>query len=136
MGAFSAALALFTLASAAHADVRGPIRFAPGTTSASVGNAVVRGDRDIYRVEASAGQRMAVRVSAVEDNAAFQIYLPGASYRREVDGYEFSGRTLPGAGEGADATRWSGTLPASGPYLIVVGPTARNATYRLTVDIR
>ena len=131
-----AAAALAVGVSLAAADVRPQIRFARGATSATVENSVIRGDRDIYRIEANAGQTMRVRVTAAEANAAFQIYRPGARYRRGSDGYEVTGVTLPGVGETDDATQWSGTLPATGAYLIVVGPTARNATYRMTVSIR
>jgi hypothetical protein len=64
-----------------------------------------------------------VRISSLEDNAVFQIYVPGHE------------QTLDGAGEGDDATEWSGELPVSGDYRIVVGGTRGNASYRLEVTI-
>ena len=131
-----AAAALAVGVSLAAADVQPEIRFARGATSATVEGAVVRGDRDIYPITANAGQSMRVRITAIEDNAAFQIYLPGARYRLGPDGYEFTGFTLEGAGEMDDATQWLGTLPATGTYLIVVGGTRGNAGYRMTVSIR
>ena len=45
-------------------------------------------------------------------------------------------KALLGAGEGEDCKRWSGVLPDTGTYLVVVGPTRGNATYTLTVAIR
>jgi hypothetical protein len=130
------AAALAVGASLAAADVQPEIRFARGATSATVEGAVIRGDRDIYPITAKAGQLMRVRITAIEDNAVFQIYLPGAQYRRDQYGFEFTGSMLEGAGETDDATQWSGTLPATGTYLIVVGGTRGNAGYRMTVSIR
>jgi hypothetical protein len=100
------------------------IRFARGTTSATVEGAVVRGERAVYLVGARAGQRMHVRVTSPENNAVFQLRGPGRA------------GTLPGAGETDDATAWSGVLPRSGDYRIVVGGTRGNAGYRLRVEIR
>jgi len=84
---------------------------------------VIRGDLDVYELKASAGQTMEVAVTAVEKNAAIVVYAPGK-------------KTLPGAGEGQDATAWKGTLPASGLYRIEVGGTRGNAEYTLSVAIR
>jgi hypothetical protein len=66
---------------------------------------------------------MSVSISSLEDNAVFQIYEPGGN------------QALPGAGERDDAREWSGELPASGDYTIVVGGTRGNATYELRVTI-
>ena len=135
IGAMAAAFAASV--SLAAADVQRTIRFARGTTSATVAGAVVRGDRDIYPVKANAGQKMRVRITAVENNAAFEIFRPGARYRRDQDGtYDVTGSTLAGAGETDDAKQWSGTLPSTGTYLIVVGGNRGNAGYRMTVSIR
>ena len=100
------------------------IRFARGATSAVVDGAVLRGERAVYLVWARAGQRMRVQVTSPEDNAVFQLRGPGR------------GGTLPGADETDDATAWSGVLPRSGDYRIVVGGTRGNAGYRLRVEIR
>lgn len=113
------------------------IRFAPGTSGATVGDSVIRGDRDIYALDVARGQEMTVRITSLEDNAVFQIYLPGARPRITPDGFlETLGQTLPGAGEGQDAMQWAGILPAAGRYLIIVGGTRGNATYRLTVGVK
>jgi hypothetical protein len=39
------------------------------------------------------------------------------------------------SGGGEDAKDWSGILPNTGKYLVVVGPTYGNATYTLKVAI-
>ena len=113
-----------------------PIRFARGASSAEVRGAVVRGERALYSIEARGGQRMSVRIAALERNAVFQVYAPGAKVETNDSVVEVAGEALPGAGEGDDATRWTGVLPQTGAYILVVGPTRGNATYRLTVSIR
>ena len=114
----------FALSSIILADgVKQKIRFAKGASSSTVSGAVVRGDRDRYYVGARKGQTMAVKISSEESNAVFQVYRPG-----EED-------ALPGAGDGDDATDWSGELPADAEYVIVVGGTRGNATYKLKVSI-
>lgn len=100
------------------------LKFARGRSSATVEGAVVRGDRDDWIIGARKGQRLIIRVTALEKNAEFQL-LDRAS-----------GRYLKGAGEMDDATRWTGRLPRTGDYLIRVGGTRGNATYKLHVSIR
>jgi hypothetical protein len=140
-------LALFVLAPAVlglggiadharAAEVIEPIQFARGTSSAEVKGAVIRGERALYSFKARAGQIASLRISALEDNAVFQFYAPGAKPEMRDSVLEILGDALPGAGEGEDAVRWEGALPASGAYLLVVGPTRGNAEYRLTVTIR
>lgn len=123
MAALSCVL-LFAVSAVLAFGVNKRIRFAKGKSSATVRGAVVRADSDRYLVGASAGQTMTVKITSLEKNAVFQIYEPN------------SDSTLAGAGEGEDATRWSGELPTSGDYAIVVGGTRGNATYSLTVTIR
>lgn len=113
-----------------------PIRFARGASSAEIRGAVVRGERALYSIEARGGQRMSLRIAAPERNAVFQVYAPGAKVETNDSALEVAGEALPGAGEGDDATRWTGVLPRTGAYILVVGPTRGNATYRLSVSIR
>ena len=113
-----------------------PIRFARGASGAEVRGAVVRGERALYSLQARGGQRMSLRIAAPERNAVVQVYAPGAMPEVKDSILEVAGETLPGAGEGDDATRWAGVLPRTGAYLLVVGSTRGNATYRLTVSIR
>jgi hypothetical protein len=112
------------------------IRFEQGAFGKDLSGAVIRGERSLYSLDARSGQRLSVSISAVEDNAVFQIYAPGARAERRDDGVEIlEGAALPAAGEGDDAKKWSGALPYTGAYLIVVGPTRGNATYTLAVWI-
>lgn len=116
-------IAFFAASTFARDGITKRVKFAKGKSSVTLSNAVVRGDRDIYILGAKAGQQMTVRVTAVENNAAFQIEGPHGEY-------------LEGAGEMDDATNVTVRLPQTGDYRIVVGGTRGNATYKLTVAIR
>jgi hypothetical protein len=113
-----------------------PIFFATGSSSGTVGGRVMRGERNLYSVKATAGQTMTVTMTTPDDNAVFQIYQPGTTIGRDNDGLlEFHGTALHGAGDGEDTTRWTGRLPVAGVYLIVVGSTRGNARYSMDVKI-
>jgi len=92
--------------------------------SKTVSGSVIREERARHTVNAKAGQTLDVNVTSDENNAVFQIYLPGEK------------GTLPGAGEMDDATKFSGKVPADGEYVIVVGPTRGNATYKLSYSVK
>lgn len=92
--------------------------------SKTVNGSVIRGERARHTLNARAGQTLEVNVTSEEDNAVFQIYLPGEK------------GTLPGAGEMDDAKKFSGKVPADGEYVIVVGPTRGNATYKLNYSVK
>ena len=112
------------------------IFFATGSTRGMAGGHVQRGARDLYSLTASAGQSMTVTLTTPDDNAVFQIYEPGTTLGRDADGVlEFHGTTLHVAGDGNDATRWSGRLPRTGTYLIAVGSTRGNARYSMDIRI-
>lgn len=110
-------------------DVPKAIRFAPGSTGAVVEGSVIRGERHAYTLRAGKGQWLEISISALEKNAVFDVFLPGAT--RSADG-SVVGTPLAGATE---MERFSGQLPAAGPYLIVVGGTRGNASYRLNVSV-
>jgi hypothetical protein len=93
------------------------IKFAPGKNSAVVEDAVVRGTRDIYLVGAKKRQKMTINITSLEDNGVFEIKAP-------------NGRLLA-----QEATTWSGVLPATGDYQIIVGGTRGNAAYKIKVTI-
>ena len=113
-----------------------PFYFATGSTSGTAGGRVLRGERNLYSLKATAGQTMTVTITTPDDNAVFQIYEPGTTIGRDTDGtLEFHGNALRGATAGEDTTRWSGHLPKSGTYLIVVGGTRGNARYSMDVKI-
>lgn len=121
--ALAAVLSASLAAPSSGAGVRKRVKFLKGRSSAVISGAVVRGDRDRYIVGAREGQKMTVTIKSAEDNAVFQVYFAGEQ------------ESLEGAGEGDDAKSWSGTLPSSVDYVIVVGPTRGNATYKLEVKI-
>ena len=103
--------------------VKKKVRFAKGKNSATITGGIIRGDRDKYLLGAREGQKMTVRISSAEDNAVFQVYLPGEQ------------EALEGAGETDDAKHWEGKLPVTAEYVIVVGATRGNASYKLEVKI-
>jgi hypothetical protein len=140
MRLLAAALALLLGLGAARAAEPVPtpkvIFFATGSTRGTAGGHVMRGARHLYSLKAIAGQFMTVTITAPDDNAVFQIYEPGAEVTRDADGLlQFAGAALPQAADGDDATRWSGRLPRTGSYLIVVGSTRGNARYSMDVKI-
>lgn len=92
--------------------------------SKTVSGSVIRGERARHTVKAKAGQTLDVNVTSDENNAVFQIYLPGEK------------GTLPAAGEMDDATKFLGKAPIDGEYVIVVGPTRGNATYKLSYSVK
>ncbi|MFI5033865.1 MAG: hypothetical protein ACHQPH_24530 [Reyranellales bacterium] len=141
MMAFMMAL-LLGAAAAAAAGAAEPVPtpkmifFATGSTRGTAGGHVLRGSRNLYSVKAGAGQVMTVTITAPDDNAVFQIYEPGAQIGRDADGLlQFTGKALAHADDGDDATRWSGRLPRTGTYLIVIGSTRGDARYSMDVKI-
>jgi hypothetical protein len=112
------------------------IFFATGSSRGTVGGHVLRSARDLYSLKATAGQILTVTITAPDDNAVFQIYEPGTQIGRDTDGLlQFTGKALPRADDGDDATRWSGRLPRTGTYLVVIGSTRGNARYSMDVKI-
>lgn len=94
------------------------ITFATGATGTVVENSVVRGTRDRYRLWVQAGQTMHVTITSLEENATFQVLAPDGTLLKE--------------GEEAE---WESRLSQTGDYVIVVGSTRGNATYRLEIEI-
>lgn len=118
-----AAVSMLLSAPSSGEGIRKRVKFARGRNSAVMSGAVLRGERDRYILGARAGQKMTVSIKSVEDNAVFQIYFAGEQ------------ESLEGAGDGDDARKWSGVLSDSVDYVIVVGSTRGNATYKLEVKI-
>ncbi len=113
-----------------------PIYFSSGAKSGTVGGHVQRGEQNLYSLVGDAGQFMTVSMTTPGGNAVFQIYEPDTAIGRDADGLlEFKGPALHGADDGQDATRWSGRLPRTGTYLIVVGSTRGNARFSMDVKV-
>ena len=113
-----------------------PIQFSTGQSSTVVSDSVERGASATYSLAARAGQRADIRLSSVEDNALFSIYLPGATTKKGDSGIDVEGATLPGADANTGASKWSGVLPKDGKYIITVTPTRGGAEYKLAVAIK
>lgn len=96
------------LAGAADKVTTTPVQFAKGTSSATLRGTVAGYDTVRYTVGARAGQTMTVTLAG-SANASFNVYAPGM---------------VPGQGEALGSTdekrRWTGTLPASGTYVVQV----------------
>lgn len=94
------------------------IRFSRGASSATVQSSIVRGDRDTFLVSATRRQTMNVTITSLEKNAVFEIQGPNGKVIKQ------------------EATSWSGVLPTTGDYRIIVGGTRGNASYRLRVSVK
>jgi hypothetical protein len=101
---------------------------------------MVPGGRDLYYVQAKAGQTMNISVASAAP-IAFQVYNPDATVARAADGSPLiTGKTLPDAGPNDNAQAWVGAIPRGGNYLITVGagpsgPVAPTP-YSLTVSVQ
>ncbi len=107
-----------------------PVQFAKGTSSATLRGTVAGYDTVRYTVAARAGQTMTVTLAG-SANANLNVYAPGV---------------VPGQGEALGSTdearRWTGTLPASGTYVVQVyqmraqARRGEKAPHTLTITIR
>ena len=93
------------------------VKFKPGKYSVTLEDAVVRGDRTIYTVNAQANQIMHLILTSSENNAVFDVVSPDNVIL------------------GTEQTKQSYLLPSAGDYQIIVGGTRGNATYELTVAV-
>ena len=102
-----------------------PIRFGKGAKSSLLADAVVRGESHTYEFRARRGQQGRIVISAAERNAVFQLLSP-------ADSVPNSPRLMIA---GPEARYWSGSLPWTGTYRIIVSGTRGNASYRLRLAI-
>ncbi|CAA9266681.1 hypothetical protein AVDCRST_MAG92-2760 [uncultured Coleofasciculus sp.] len=102
---------------AAKGDRVERMRFSRGANAATVSTSVVRGTRDTFLVAANRRQTMTVSITSLEKNAVFDIQGPNGQIIKQ------------------EATSWSGVLPTTGDYRIIVGGTRGNASYRLRVSV-
>ena len=95
------------------------IVFKPGTSATTVQGKATLALPDTYLIGARAGQVMTVQLSAPRKAVTFLVMSP-------------SSRALL-----ADNARsWTGKLPESGDYYIIVGSDERAGTYSMSVGIR
>ena len=95
-----------------------PVQFDDGAFGTTLAGAVIRGDRDLYVLQAKADQELILNIASWEDNAVFDVLAPDETLI--VD-------------EARDAAV---PLPETGSYKVVVGGTRGNATYTLNILIR
>ena len=94
------------------------IEFDPGRRYAIASNRVVRGNRDIYLLNANGGQQISISLQAIENNAAFDVISP-------------SGYILA-----FSAINETIVLPHTGDYQVIIGGTASDASYNLTISLQ
>jgi hypothetical protein len=113
-----------------------PVRFPAGASATDLRGGVARGERDCFSIGARQGQIVSVTQPGVgHPNIAIQLYRPPWHVGHDADAVVVTGTALKGAGEGADATQWRGSLPVSGSYLLVVGTIRGGDAYRVHVEI-
>jgi hypothetical protein len=130
MKTFAAALLVVILMTASTTWAKTiRVKFPPGRTAVILKGKTTGGpsesggmDPIAYRVRARKGQRMTLHLVSARKNAVFGVYLPG------MDPLEV----------GQNAKDWSGRLPKSGDYEIIVYPDdeATDTTFTLEIMIR
>ena len=133
------AVLLASAAAPATANCSHPkqIHFAPGTTAAELTGSIARGERDCFTVTARSGQRMTVTQTDLgEGNIVFELYRPPWTVVPSPAGAVVRGQPLEGAGESSDAREWTGRLPTTGAYLIVIGTSRGGGEYMVRIEVR
>ena len=106
-----AVVAAILLAGGAQAQLRTEdVRFAAGTSGATIPGRIIGSEEVRYRLGASAGQVMEVDLATSNSSAYFNIFAPG-----DVPGQSTAMFIGPTSG-----TSYSGTLPENGTYTIQV----------------
>ena len=95
------------------------LQFKPGTSSTTVTGKVSIALPDTYLVGARAGQVMTVKLTAPRKSVRFLVMSPTT-------------RNLVAD----NAREWTGTLPETGDYYIIVDADERNSTYSMTISIK
>jgi hypothetical protein len=94
------------------------IKFKTGSHSAIVSGGIARGTVNTYVLEANKGQTISLTITSIENNVVFQILDP-------------TGKSIV-----KEKANFSGKLPRSGKYKIVVGTTRGGASFKLSVSIK
>ncbi|NJN59608.1 MAG: hypothetical protein HC879_20055 [Leptolyngbyaceae cyanobacterium SL_5_9] len=108
------AIDLLDSATAVHTE---QVQFEAGRNGTVINHAVIRGERDVYLLNAQGGQQMEIALTSTEQNAAFDVVSP-------------SGEILT-----TEAQSETVSLPHTGDYQVIVGSTRGNATYELQITI-
>jgi hypothetical protein len=117
------------------------VTFPPGSNTTTLAGQLAPGGRNVYYVQAKAGQTLMVSVMPVATGVSFQVFKADASLAKGADGLPVvSGGTLPDAGPADNATAWIGAIPRDGNYLILAvmrpGPAGPPSPYNLTVSLQ
>ena len=98
------------------------VQFQAGTSSATVSGGMLRGETGpVYGLVASAGQRMEITITSLEENASFDVLTPSGEYLiSEIAGQEFE---------------FSAILPEDGEYLITTNALRGNVCFDLNISI-
>jgi hypothetical protein len=130
MKRFVIGLLAFMLVAAPALNAQKRISFPTGRTTAILKGRTTGGPSESggmkpvsYRLRARKGQQMTLHLTSAKKNAIFSVYLPGME---------------PMTGAAWESTDYSGTLPKSGDYEIMVYPKDEmtNTTFTLEVTIR
>jgi hypothetical protein len=100
-----------------------PVKFAPGTSGATLVEGIARGENATFTLGAGAGQRMRVGMTSSEDNAVFDVYAP-------------DGSALGSSSEKNGEQVWYGSLPQSGTYKVEVGLTRGSSEVTISFLIK
>ncbi|MGD1952349.1 MAG: hypothetical protein ACFB14_22290 [Leptolyngbyaceae cyanobacterium] len=84
----------------------------------TMSNSVVRGDRNVYILDATGGQQMSLTIQASEDSATFDVISPSGY----ILAFSAVDETIP--------------LPHTGEYKVVVAGTRGNAAYDLFMSVQ
>ncbi|MCI0489451.1 MAG: hypothetical protein L0229_22895 [Blastocatellia bacterium] len=95
------------------------VRFQRGSSSTVVRGKASLGFPDTYLIGARGGQTMTLQLNAPPRRASFTLFTPGS---KEI---------LTNS-----ATRWTGVLPETGDYYIIVDGDEKGAQYTLNIAIR
>lgn len=94
------------------ADIKNlPLKFKPGTSSATVTGSVKGYTVNDYKFRASGGQTLKAKLTSKNDSLYFLV-LEGA---KQSEGEALAAEPRP-----VDLTEWQGTLPNDGEYIIRV----------------
>ena len=98
------------------------VQFQAGTSSATVSGGMLRGETGpAYGLVASAGQRMEITITSLEENASFDVLTPSGEYLiNEIAGQQFE---------------FSSILPEDGEYLITTNALRGNVSFDLNISI-
>ena len=117
------------------------VTFPPGSNTSTLAGQLGPGGRNVYYVQAKAGQTLMVSVMPVATGVSFQVFKADAGLAKGADGLPVvTGGTLPDAGPTDNATAWIGAIPRDGNYLILVAmrpaAAATPSPYNLTVSLQ